>query len=392
MRNGGMKTLAATLTAAALWWAVAAGTAQAVTIGDVTRVEGQRINKLHGLGLVVGLKGTGDGGAFLPAIRPLAAALQKLSDPVLSPDELKDVKNVAIVTLSATVPEGGVRPGDRLDVKVQSIGNCKSLKGGTLYITPLQGPQRNSIVYALAEGGIRLEDATVPTSGIIDGGAVLEEEVLTGFVENNKFRLVLNPTASGFSMAATVADAINQHTEYEVGATIAKALDARTVEVDLPEAYRANPAPFLGRVQRLDLILPRRQARVEINERTGTMVITGDVEISPAVVSHKMLVVTTQGPVAAPASTQAPAAAPTGSSVTSNSSSGGATASAAVTTAAAPQDGPFFVIDPQGQGGTRLQDLVTAMNVLKVPAEDRIAIVKLLYRAGQIHAEVVFAE
>ena len=353
----------------------------AVTIADLTRVEGQRINKLHGLGLVVGLKGTGDGGDFLPTIRPLAALLQRLSDPVVSPVELQDAKNIALVTVTATVPESGVRAGDRLDVQVQSIGASKSLKGGRLFITPLQGPQRNSIIYALAEGPIRIEDPQVPTVAVVDGGAVLEEQVLTDFVENNRFRLVLNETASGFSMAATVADAINQETEYEVGVTIAKALDAHTVEVQVPEPYRPNPVPFLGRIQRVRLILPRREARVEINERTGTIVITGDVEISPTVVSHKSLVVTTQTLSVAPVV-----------AATTSAGSGSAQANAAVSAVPLATDGPFFALDPQTQGGAQLQDLVAALNVLKVPPEDRIAIVKLLARAGQIHAEVVFVE
>jgi len=349
------------------------GAARGVTIGDITRIEGQRINKLRGLGLVVGLKGTGDGGAFPPAIRPLAAMLQRMSDPVVSAAELEDVKNVALVTVTATVPESGARMGDRLDVQVQSIGSSKSLKGGRLFLAPLQGPHRGSIIYALAEGPVRLEDAQTPTSGVVDGGAVLEEEILTGFVENNRFRLVLKDGGGEFSPAAAVADVINQHTEYEVGRPIAKALDARTIEVEVPEAYREDPVPFLGRVQRLDLLLPRRQARVKVNERTGTIVITGNVEISPSVISHKTLVVTAQ-PVATATAT------------------GQGIGSAAVAVPPLVEEGPFFGVDPQGEAGARLQDLVAALNVLKVPAEDRIAIVKLLAKAGQIHADVTFAE
>ena len=349
------------------------GAARGVTIGDITRVEGQRVNKLRGLGLVVGLKGTGDGGDFLPAIRPLAAMLQRMSDPVVSAAELEDAKNIALVTVTATVPESGARMGDRLDVQVQSIGSSKSLKGGRLFLTPLQGPHRDSIIYALAEGPVRLEDPQTPTCGVVDGGGVLEEEVLTGFVEDNRFRLVLKEGGGEFSTAAAVADVVNQHTEYEVGRAIARALDARTIEVEVPEAYREDPVPFLGRVQRLDLLLPRRQARVKVNERTGTIVISGDVEISPSVVSHKTLVVTAQ-PVAA--------ATATGQGVSST----------ALAVQPFVEEGPFFGLDPQNESGARLQDLVAALNVLKVSAEDRIAIVKLLAKAGQIHADVTFTE
>jgi flagellar P-ring protein precursor FlgI len=343
-----------------------------VTVGDVTEVEGQRINKLHGLGLVVGLRGTGDSGEYMPTIRPLMALLSKLSDTVANVQELEETRNVAIVTVTCTVPKTGAREGDRLDVQVQSIGSCKSLKGGRLFITPLQGPQRNSVVYALAEGPIRLEDPQTPTSGVVDGGAVVEEPVVTDFVKDNRFRLVLNEANSEFSWATTIADTINQHTEYEVGTAIARALDAKTIEVTIPEAYRQQATTFISRIQRLDLILPYSRARVEINEKSGTIVITGNVEISPAVVSHKQLLVTTEAP-AAPASSAA--------------------ATAAATTAAyVPEQGYFFGIDPRHEGGVQLRDLETALNVLKVPVEDRIAIIKLLAKAGRIHAEVVFAD
>jgi flagellar P-ring protein precursor FlgI len=350
-----------------------AGVAGGVTVGDVTEVEGQRINKLHGLGLVVGLKGTGDGGEYMPTIRPLMALLSKLSDPVVSAKELEETRNVAVVTVTCTVPRSGAREGERLDVQVQSIGSCKSLKGGRLFITPLQGPQRNSVVYALAEGAIRLEDSQVPTSGVVDGGAVIEEAVVTDFVRENRFRLVLNEANSEFSWATTIADTINQHTEYEVGSVIARALDAKTIEVTVPESYRRSVTSFIARIQQLDLILPYSRAKVEINEKTGTIVITGNVEISPAVVSHKQLLVSTE-PQGGPAS-------------------GVAGATAAATTASyVPAEGHFFDVDPRHESGVQLRDLVTALIVLKVPAEDRIAVIKLLARAGRIHAEVVFAD
>lgn len=354
-----------------------AAAARAVSVGDITRVEGQRINKLRGLGLVVGLKGTGDGGDFRPAIRPLAAMLERMGDRVGSLAELEDARNVALVTVTATIGEGGARPGDRIDVQVQSIGAAKSLEGGRLFICPLQGPQRNSIVYALAEGTVRLEAPDMPTVGVVDGGAVLEEEVLTDFVEGAKFRLVLTGTPGEFSTATTIADVINQDTEYEVGRPIARALDSRTIEVEVPEAYRENPVPFLARVQRLDLILRRRRATVRINERTGTIAISGDVEISPTVVSHKTLVVE---------------AAPMATATATSQQGLGSTAVATPSQTSLSPEGPFFAIDPRGEGGARLQDLVAALNVMKVPAEDRIAIVKLLADAGQIHADVSFVE
>lgn len=374
MRHVHQKLLIVIAAAAALVAALAASSA-AVTIGDITRLEGQRVNKLIGHGLVIGLTGTGDGGDFLPAIRPLAAMLQQFSNPILTEKELSNAKNIALVMVTATVPESGVRAGDRLDVHVSAIGACKSLKGGRLLLMPLQGPQKNSIVYALAEGALRLEDPQSLTNAVVDGGAVLEEDILTEYVEDNKFRLVLKEGSDGFSMSAQVAKIINQANLHRVGHNIARSLDARTIEVEVPEADRGDPVPFVGDVQRLYLLLPRTEARIKINQKTGTIVITGNVEISPTVISHGTLIVSTR---------------PT-ALVTTTSANTVTTAAAAVPPFVI-EDGPFFRMDPASEGGAQLQDLVTAMNVLKVPAEDRIAIVRLLDKTGQIQAKVSFSE
>src|SRR3954453_12560516 len=123
-------------------------TASAVKVADITRLGGQRTNVLTGLGLVVGLKGTGDGGAYLPAIKPLAGMLSKFADPT-TVKELNNADNVALVLLSAKVPANGVRDGDPLDVYVMSQGAAKSLKGGRLFVTPMTGPIPDSGIFAM---------------------------------------------------------------------------------------------------------------------------------------------------------------------------------------------------------------------------------------------------
>jgi flagellar P-ring protein FlgI len=352
-----------------------AGQAQAVRIGDITRVESQRVNKLHGLGLVVGLNKSGDSGNFMPTIRPLAAMLTRLQNPVTSPLELTAVKNVALVTVTATVPASGVRVGDRIDVQVQSIGDAKSLRGGRLFIVPLQGPQRNSIVYALAEGNVRVEDPSTPTVGVVDGGAVIEEEILMEVVDGrHRFRLVLDDPMADFRMSGAIAEAVNLDARREMeGLPIARALDAKTVEVQVPEEYQKNPVVFLGRVLDIQLLLPNAPARVEINERTGTITISGHVQIAPVVISHSSLVVRTQPVVQAAAGTA-------GNPVVSTATTSPGT------------ETTFVGVDPRGEGGTMLQDLVDALNVLRVPAKDRIDIIKQLARSGHIRAEVTFAD
>src|SRR4051812_15911770 len=143
--------------------------AEAVKVADLTRISGQRTNLLTGLGLVYGLKGTGDGGDFQPAIRQLASMLGKFSNSS-TVQELANVQNVAIVSLTATVPANGVRNGDHIDVYVTSIGAAGSLHGGRLFVTPMIGPRPGSGIFALSEGPAVLEDPSTPTVAVIKQG------------------------------------------------------------------------------------------------------------------------------------------------------------------------------------------------------------------------------
>src|SRR5213596_1111515 len=167
--------------------------ALAVKIADITRLGGQRTNVLTGLGLVYGLKGTGDGGDFMPAIKPLASMLSKFSDPA-TVQELGKVGNVALVSITATIPADGVRNGDKLDVFVTSLGSAASLKGGRLFVTPLQGPVpvQGDLVLALAQGPVTLEDPSTPTVGKVGGGAVMEVDLKSDYIDNSgRFTLII---------------------------------------------------------------------------------------------------------------------------------------------------------------------------------------------------------
>lgn len=340
----------------------AASAAQAVKVDDICRLKGQRVNKLVGMGLVLGLQGTGDGGKYLPAIRPLAALLSKFANPVLSPEELKNADNIALVMVTATVPENGLREGDEIDVHVTSIGAADSLAGGRLFMTPLQGPhQADPTIYAWAEGPIVLEDKKVKTVGVVRKGAVLEEEIFGRFIANGAITLVLSDGQSSWAMASAIATIINE-AESPPGelAQIAFALDPKNVIVRIPRPELNNPAGFISRVLNLEVVLPPTEARVTINERTGTIIITGNVEIGPVAISHKGLSVTTVTP-QIPPSPAAPRIETT----------------------------DFVAVDSKDEGGTKLADLIETLNQLKVPAEDRIAIIKMIHRTGKLHAELI---
>ena len=337
----------------------AARVARAVKVADITRIDGQRSNVLTGLGLVYGLKGTGDGGDFMPAIKPLVSMLRKFNDPA-AVAELSKVQNVAVVNLVATIPKNGVRAGDKLDLYVSSLGAAASLKGGRLFICPMQGPIPDGGVFAMSEGPVNIEDPSTPTVGVVKGGCVMEVDLQQKYIENGHFKLILEDPAASWTTASMIARTING-AESENGETIAYANDPKEVVVNIPPAERERPDSFISRIQQLAIPMVATEARVQINERTGTLIVTGDVEISPVVISHKGLTITTISP--PPVPTPRTPVVNTRNVVPLDTVSGGQNA--------------------------KLQDLVNALEQLKVPVEDRITIVKELYKTGKLHAKLI---
>lgn len=374
------------LTSAAM--ALGAGTVEAAKIGDVTRLKGRRSNHLVGHGLVVGLKGTGDGDKYAPAIRPLVQVLEHFANPVIFKEDLKNTKNVAVVMVEATLPENGVREGDRVSVNVSAIGACKSLVGGRLLITPLlQGADKaDTTVYAMASGGL-ISSPERPTTAVVKEGATLEVSVLHTYLAEGRelehhsplllsnesyITLVLNDVHAEWSMANTIAQVINQEAvlpsdvkadgaDAPARKELAFALDPKNVVVRVPPEEVRNPASFVAWIEGLDLLMPVTEARVLVSRRKGTIVVTGDVEIAPVVISHNGLVISTW----VPEPPKAPVAAPE------------------------LKEQSWVPIDPQKRGGTKLTELVDALSKLKVPAKDRIDIIEKLYRSGKILARWV---
>ena len=349
-----------TLLLVVLWGVLGlARRAQAVKIADITRIDGQRSNTLTGLGLVYGLKGTGDGGDFMPAIKPLVSMLRKFNDPAAVAD-LAKVQNVAVVSLTATIPRNGVRAGDRIDVYVTSIGAAGSLRGGRLFICPMQGPIPDGGVFAMSEGPVTVEDPSTPTVGLVKGGCVMEVDLQQKYIDRGQFKLILEDPAASWTTASMIARTING-AESENGETIAFANDPKEVVVNIPPAERERPDSFISRIQQLGIPIVATEARVQINERTGTLIVTGDVEISPVVISHKGLTITTINP----------PPQPTARTPVVNSKN-------------------VVSLDTVSAGqNAKLQDLVNALEQLKVPVDDRIIIVKELYKTGKLHAKLV---
>jgi len=329
--------------------------AWAVKIADITRLDGQQTNTLTGFGLVFGLPGTGDGGNYAAAIKPLAAMLSKYNNAI-DVKELSASQNVAVVMLTATVPASGARQGDKLDVYVTSIGAAKSLKGGRLFVSPMMGPVPNSPLFALAEGGLTIEDASTLTTATITLGATLERDLPAKTIKD-KFTLIIDNPSASWPMAYAIAKIINE--ESDSGEMMAIAIDEKNVMVTIPASERERPDSFISRVLRLPVPMLPTEARVMINEKTGSIVLTGDVEISPVVISLRGLTITTITP--------APIGTPRAPLVETRDVLG---------------------LDTTKTGGSKLQDLVDAMVALKVPAEDRITIIKELYDTGKLHAKL----
>ena len=320
---------------------------------NICRIKGQEENTLHGLGLVIGLKGTGDSGAFMPTIRSLATALHLMGSPLGKggPLELKDAKNVALVMVTATVPGAGARQGDKLDCTISSIGAAKSLVGGTLFSTPLQGPQvGNTRVYAFAQGPLHIDDPKTPTTAKIHQGCRLEEDFFNRFDRDGKITLVLDKNHADFQVAQDVVELINS----QLGPLtrehyLARALNQVNIEVAIPKQYADDPVLFVSEVLSLSTLeSPQTDSRVVINERAGSIVISGDIEIGAVVITHKNIVVDTQD--------------------TTNR---------------------FVSVDPADSSIAKLKSLVASLRAVKVPNEDIIEIIKGIERNGKLHGMLV---
>lgn len=325
----------------------------AVRLKDICRVKGQETNSLQGLGLVVGLKGTGDGGKYLPTIRSLATVMQYMRNPAVGgAEELKDANNVALVMVTATVPPGGARQGDQLDCYVSSIGAAKSLAGGRLFLAALQGPViDNPKVYAFAEGLLHIDDPAVPTIAKIHGGCRLEEDFFSPFVDQGRITLVLDQNHADFEVAQEVAETINGQLSIQSGDGLpAKALNAVNVIVAMPPQYNDDPVLFVSQIMALTMSEPPTEARVVINERAGSIVIGAEVEIGAVVVSHRNIVIET------------------GDQLPSER---------------------FTAIDPTATQTAKLRSLVSALQAVKVPNADIIDIIKGLDRNGKLHGRLI---
>ncbi|EOY5737631.1 flagellar basal body P-ring protein FlgI [Enterobacter ludwigii] len=266
--------------------------AHAERIRDLATVQGVRSNSLMGYGLIVGLDGTGDQTMQAPFTgQSLNNMLSQLGITVPAGTNMQ-LKNIAAVMVTAELPPFA-RPGDKLDIVVSSVGNAKSLRGGTLLMTPLKGADNQ--IYAIAQGNILISGAGAQAGGSrvqvnqlnggrISGGATVEREVPNDFATQNIVRLQLNE--SDFSLAQQISDAINQR--YSGGAAIPE--DARTVRLFAPPDGPSR-VRFLANIQDIPLRVNVQDAKVIVNSRTGSVVMNRHVSLDSCAVAHGSLTV-----------------------------------------------------------------------------------------------------
>lgn len=343
---------------------------QAERIKDIANVQGVRSNQLIGYGLVVGLPGTGEKTNYTE--QTFTTMLKNFG--INLPDNFRPkIKNVAVVAVHADMP-AFIKPGQELDVTVSSLGEAKSLRGGTLLQTFLKGVDGN--VYAIAQGSLvvsgfsaeGLDGSKViqntPTVGRIPNGAIVERSVATPFSSGDY--LTFNLRRADFSTAQRMADAINDL----LGPDMARPLDATSVQVSAPRDV-SQRVSFLATLENLDVIPAEESAKVIVNSRTGTIVVGQHVKLLPAAVTHGGLTVT----IAEATQVSQPNALANGETVVT----------ADTTIGVSESDRRMFMFSP----GTTLDELVRAVNLVGAAPSDVLAILEALKVAGALHGELI---
>jgi len=353
-------------------FAAAPATAQPVRLKDVSRVQGVTANQLVGYGIVTGLAQTGDSTSVLFTSKTIQNVLSSFGLSTSSQDVR--TRNVAAVIVTASLP-AFAHSGDTVDVTVSSMGDATSLQGGTLVLTELRAA--NNLVYATAQGpisvggfyaadqsGLNSVQKNHVTAGRVPQGAVLARDMITNIQQDQAgFSYVL--TSPDFKTAARVAQVLN----VRFGAGTARANDAETIRVNLPARYAGDPVDFLADAGELS-VNADSLAKVVVNERTGTVVMGGDITLAACAIAHGNLSITiaTQNTVVQP--------------------------------------GPFTNAQPQTQTNTRitasetgrhliyingaatLAQVVRALNTIGVSPRDLIAIIQALRESGSLQADV----
>lgn len=342
---------------------------QGVRLKSIAHLSGLQENPITGYGLVIGLAGTGDSRRNKDTLQAIANLLQTFGINI-SPNDVNS-RNTATVIVTANLPSY-VHQGDKLDVNVASLGDAKSLLGGTLLITPLKGV--NNQVYALAQGPISIGSFKYdllgnviqknhPTTGLIPGGAVIEKNLSNELIsQEGKLYVILN--YPDFTTADHVEKALNEH----FGMNTAVARTAQDIEIHPPVQANQHFIQFISQLENIT-VRPDHLATIVINERTGVIVAGANVKIDAVTISHGNLqiAIATHNPVSPPILIHNLNTSP----------------SASIQVQETQMD--FVNLDE----GATIADLIASLSKVQTSTRDMIAILESLKRAGALHAELV---
>lgn len=341
----------------------------AIRIKDIARLQGIRSNQLSGMGLIVGLNGTGDSSKVDAQL--VANAIAKWGGTINAADFKS--KNLALVIITANLPPY-LHQGDTMDVQVSSIGDAKSLQGGILLQSPLSGADGK--VYAVAQGSVyvggysvgdkgSLQQKNITTVGTVPQGAIVEREVPMQLDVNGKLRWALNHP--DFTTSSRLAQTINDN----IAAGVARPVDMGLVEVLVPLSKQADPVTFIAEIEALS-ITPDGIAKVIINERTGTIVIGEKVRVASVAVTHRNIIVKINTPTAVSQP---------------NAFSLGQTTVTAEPQVQVNEEQGRLVLLPEG---TNIGAIVRALNAVGSTPQDIIAIVVAIKQAGALYGVLEF--
>jgi len=341
-------------------------------IKDISSIEGIRENQLIGYGLVMGLRGTGDKSNTFFTVQSTVNILREFG-VFVNPLQVR-TKNIAAVMVTATLPPF-TRPGSRIDVTVSSIGDAKSLQGGTLIMTPLKAG--NGKIYAVAQGGVSIGGFSVKgkrggsiqknhvTVGRVPGGALVERDSSVSLLKESSFNIMLKEY--DFNTAARVAYVINR----DMKKSIAYPVDGKNIKVAVPEEFDHDIVELIAAVRslRVEVDTP---AKVVFNERTGTVIIGSNVRVSAVAISHGGLTIEIKS---TPVISQPQPLSPQGKTV--------ATTEEKITVKE--KRGEFILLSD----GVSVSKIVTALNAIGASPRDIIAIFQAMDNAGALHAKLV---
>jgi flagellar P-ring protein FlgI len=340
---------------------------------DLATLDGVRSNPLIGYGLVVGLSGTGDQTTQTPFTAQSFSNMLKQFGIVIPTGTTFQLKNVAAVSVHANLP-AFLKPGQTIDVTVSSVGNAKSLRGGSLLMTALKGADGQT--YALAQGelvvggfGAEGSDGSkvtvnIPSAGRIPNGAIVEREVPSGFAATTG--LVFNLKRADFTTAKRVAESINEM----LGPNVARAMDAMSIQVTAPRDPDQRVS-YVSMLENISVTAGEAPARVVINSRTGTIVVGNHVTVSPVAVTHGSLVVSV--------SENLQVSQP-------NALSGGQTVVTPQSDISVKEEGSRMF---ELKKATTLEQIVRAVNQVGAAPGDLMAIIEALKEAGALNAELI---